>query len=129
MVGFGLTCNATGPFGCPRTDPSTKSGVGHAPTGRAGWPHLNKSGVSIDALTVLSAVPASGCFQPSRIRSTTITPDKTTQIIVGVDTHTDTHAAVAINQLGRRLGTIQIRADESAYQSLLEWANQLGEPS
>ncbi|MFT6764115.1 MAG: transposase [Candidatus Aldehydirespiratoraceae bacterium] len=56
-------------------------------------------------------------------------PDETTQIIVGVDTHTDTHAAVAINQLGRRLGTLQIRADESGYRSLLEWANQLGELS
>jgi hypothetical protein len=96
----------------------------HRPVGRG-----DLIGVSLDALTVLSAVPAGGCFQPSRIRSTTIMPDETTQIIVGVDTHTDTHAAVAINQLGRRLGTLQIRADESGYRSLLEWANQLGELS
>ena len=49
------------------------------------------------------------------------------QIIVGVDTHTDNHAAVAIDQLGRRLDHIEIPATLAGYQSLLKWARQLGE--
>ncbi|MCP3856224.1 MAG: IS110 family transposase [Actinomycetia bacterium] len=49
------------------------------------------------------------------------------QIIVGVDTHTDTHAAVAIDQLGRRLDTIEIPATTAGYRCLLDWAQQLGE--
>jgi transposase len=59
------------------------------------------------------------------IRSTKIMPEK--QIIVGVDTHADSHAAVAIDQLGRRLDSIEIPATIVGYRSLLEWARQLGE--
>ncbi len=51
------------------------------------------------------------------------------EVIVGVDTHTDTHTAVAIDQLGRRLDTIEIPADARGYRSLLEWARHLGELS
>jgi len=53
-------------------------------------------------------------------------PDKTTQIIVGVDTHTDTHTAVVIDLAGRRLGTIEIPADNAGYRSLLEWTDSHG---
>ena len=48
-------------------------------------------------------------------------PDK--QIIMGVDTQT----AVAIDQLGRRLDSIEIPSTIAGYQSLLDWAHQLGE--
>ncbi len=49
------------------------------------------------------------------------------QIIVGVDTHADTHAAVAIDQLGRRLGHIEIPATLAGYRTLLDWVRPLGE--
>src|SRR5438552_2107628 len=49
------------------------------------------------------------------------------KIIVGVDTHTDTHAAVAIDHLGRRLDSIEISTDEDGYRTVLEWARSLGE--
>jgi transposase len=53
--------------------------------------------------------------------------DNNSEIIVGVDTHTDTHAAVAIDHLGRRLDSIEISTDEDGYRTLLEWARSLGE--
>ncbi len=54
-------------------------------------------------------------------------PDERIEVIVGVDTHTDTHTAVAIDQLGRRLDSIEIPATLYGYRSLLEWARPLGE--
>src|SRR5258708_32173295 len=53
--------------------------------------------------------------------------DNNSEIIVGVDTHTDTHAAVAIDHLGRRLDSIEISTDEDGYRTVLEWARSLGE--
>jgi transposase len=49
------------------------------------------------------------------IRSTKIMPDK--QVIVGVDTHADNHAAVAIDHLGRHLDSIEIPATLAGYRS------------
>ena len=49
-----------------------------------------------------------------------------TDIIIGVDTHKLTHAAVAISALGARLGTITIPANCSGYQALQAWAQSLG---
>jgi transposase len=49
-----------------------------------------------------------------------------TDIIIGVDTHKLTHAAVAISVLGVRLETITIRADGKGYQALQAWAQSLG---
>lgn len=56
-------------------------------------------------------------------------PDERIEVIVGVDTHTDTHAAVAIDQHGRRLDSIEIQANRAGYRQLLEWAQRLGELS
>jgi transposase len=42
-------------------------------------------------------------------------PDK--QVIVGVDTHADNHAAVAIDHLGRHLDSIEIPATLAGYRS------------
>jgi transposase len=42
------------------------------------------------------------------------------EIIVGVDTHKHTHAAVAINTLGARLGTMTIPVSTTGYRDL--WA-------
>jgi transposase len=52
--------------------------------------------------------------------------EQTTQIILGVDTHTDTHAAVAIDTVGKRLGHIEIQANPAGYRALLEWVHPLG---
>ena len=56
-------------------------------------------------------------------------PDDNIGIIVGVDTHTDTHAAVAIDQHGRRLDSIEIEANPAGYRELFVWARRLGELS
>ena len=45
-----------------------------------------------------------------------------TDVIIGVDTHKLTHAAVAISTLGARLGTMTIPANRRGYQALQAWA-------
>ncbi len=47
-------------------------------------------------------------------------------IIVGVDTHKHTHAAVAITRLGARLGELTIRVGLAGYRELEAWARSLG---
>ena len=47
-------------------------------------------------------------------------------IIIGVDTHKSTHAAVAIGALGARVGSLSIPANGRGYQALLDWARSLG---
>lgn len=47
-------------------------------------------------------------------------------IIVGVDTHKSTHAAVAISALGARLDSLSIPANGRGYEALLDWARSLG---
>ena len=49
-----------------------------------------------------------------------------TDVIIGVDTHKLTHAAVAISALGARLGTMTIPASSTGYQALQAWARSLG---
>lgn len=56
-------------------------------------------------------------------------PDDNIKVSVGVDTHTETHAAVAIDEHGRRLDGIEISANRAGYRQLAEWARQLGELS
>ena len=47
-------------------------------------------------------------------------------ITLGVDTHKDFHVAVALDGLGRRLGTLSIPTTRSGYEKLAEWANGFG---
>jgi transposase len=47
-------------------------------------------------------------------------------IIIGVDTHQHVHAAVAVDALGTRLGTVTVPVDERGYQTLETWARSLG---
>jgi transposase len=54
------------------------------------------------------------------------TPKPGTDIIIGVDTHKLTHAAVAISALGARLGSLSIPANGRGYLALLDWARSLG---
>ena len=56
-------------------------------------------------------------------------PEERVEVIVGVDTHTDTHAAVAIDQHGRRLDSIELEANRAGYRQLLVWSQRLGELS
>ncbi|WP_420626462.1 IS110 family transposase [Candidatus Poriferisodalis sp.] len=50
-------------------------------------------------------------------------------IIVGVDTHKHTHAAVAVDELGSRLGECHVRANRDGYAQLEAWAVSLGRPT
>src|SRR5215210_1240058 len=47
-------------------------------------------------------------------------------IVVGVDSHTDTHDAAVLDDCGRLLGVQTFTADASGYGALLTWAQRLG---
>ncbi len=47
-------------------------------------------------------------------------------VILGVDTHLDLHVAVAVDQLGRRLGEITVPTTTRGYARLLRWAEGFG---
>ena len=49
-----------------------------------------------------------------------------TDIIVGVDTHKHTHAAVAITGLGARVAELTIKVGPHGYRQLEAWARSLG---
>ena len=53
-------------------------------------------------------------------------PDQPIEVIVGVDTHTDTHTAVVIDLQGRRLDELEVPANPDGYRRLLDWANTHG---
>lgn len=48
------------------------------------------------------------------------------EVIIGVDTHKDVHAAVAISALGVQLSATTIPASSKGYQALETWATALG---
>ena len=47
-------------------------------------------------------------------------------IIIGVDTHKHVHAAVAVDALGARLGTVTVPVGETGYRTLETWARSPG---
>ena len=47
-------------------------------------------------------------------------------VVVGVDAHTDTHDAAALDDRGRLLGTRTFQADPAGYRQLLAWARGFG---
>jgi len=49
-------------------------------------------------------------------------------VAIGIDTHRDTHVAVALDRLGGGLGSRGVTADAQGYLSLWQWAKELGEP-
>ena len=60
---------------------------------------------------------------------TSIAPGpKRARIVVGVDTHKHMHAAVAVDELGSRLGECHVRANREGYAQLEAWAVSLGRP-
>jgi transposase len=42
--------------------------------------------------------------------------------VIGVDTHTDTHTACLVDQLGRQLDCLTVEATAAGYEQLLDWA-------
>ena len=53
-------------------------------------------------------------------------PDTEVAVILGVDTHLDSHAAVALDHLGRRLGESSVPTTVKGYERLLCWAEDFG---
>ena len=49
-------------------------------------------------------------------------------VAIGVDTHAEAHAAVAVDRLGRVVGSLEITVDESGFACLIGFARSLGEP-
>lgn len=50
----------------------------------------------------------------------------TTQVFLGVDTHSEAHVGVALDQAARRLGTLEISNDRAGYACLREWVLGFG---
>ena len=48
------------------------------------------------------------------------------EIIIGIDTHKEAHAAVAINGLGARLGAMTLLASSRGYHEMETWARSFG---
>lgn len=48
------------------------------------------------------------------------------EVILGVDTHLDTHVGAVISETGKLLGTLSVPAETAGYLKLLTWANSLG---
>ena len=53
-------------------------------------------------------------------------PMDVTAITLGVDTHKDTHVAVALDGLGKSLGTLSVPANPVGYEKLVDWASEFG---
>ncbi|MGE6821309.1 IS110 family transposase [Pseudomonas soli] len=49
------------------------------------------------------------------------------EVILGVDTHLDTHVGGVISETGKLLGTLSVTAETAGYLELLTWANSLGQ--
>lgn len=47
-------------------------------------------------------------------------------ITLGVDTHKEVHVAVALDEIGRRLGVLSVPANPAGYEKLVDWANGFG---
>ncbi len=52
--------------------------------------------------------------------------DQEARITVGVDTHSDLHVGVALDQFGRRLGTRSVPTTPAGFAELVTWASGLG---
>src|SRR5918994_964643 len=48
------------------------------------------------------------------------------RVTVGVDTHSDQHVGVALDQFGRRLGTRSVPTTPAGFATLLAWAHGFG---
>lgn len=53
--------------------------------------------------------------------------DSSVLVTVGVDTHADNHVAVALDELGRVLGTETFPTHRAGYEALFDWAGGFGQ--
>jgi transposase len=53
-------------------------------------------------------------------------PQDEVRVTLGVDTHEQMHVAVALDQLGRRLGELSIPTNPAGYARLVDWASAYG---
>jgi transposase len=53
-------------------------------------------------------------------------PETEVAVILGVDTHLDSHVAVAMDHLGRSLGEVSVPTTAKGYERLLRWAEGFG---
>lgn len=53
-------------------------------------------------------------------------PHEDPRVTIGVDTHEDVHVAVALDQLGRRLGQLPVSTDPAGLSRLIDWASEFG---
>jgi transposase len=75
-------------------------------------------------LSVLSAWRAAGRNRPIPVGGTFVTA--TLAVTLGVDTHKDIHVAVALDQIGRRLGIASFPTDDAHHRVLWDWARSFG---
>jgi transposase len=50
-------------------------------------------------------------------------------VAIGIDTHRDRHVAVALDRLGRTLGSLELSVDERGFARLARFARTFGEPA
>jgi transposase len=55
-----------------------------------------------------------------------VVADAEVGVTLGVDTHAEVHVAVALDELGRRLGACSVATTPAGARQLLEWASQFG---
>jgi transposase len=58
---------------------------------------------------------------------TTIAQIGSPRVTIGVDTHQDSHTAVALDSQGKLLGQLEIATTPTGYAKLLEWSRRFGE--
>jgi transposase len=52
--------------------------------------------------------------------------DRAARVTIGVDTHADLHVGVALDQVGRRLGTRSVSTTPAGFAELVAWAEAFG---
>jgi transposase len=70
-------------------------------------------------------VPANPTSKEETVALPTL-PHPQVLVTLGVDTHADSHVAVALDQAGRPLGTRTISTTPGGYAALLGWARRFG---
>ncbi len=82
----------------------------------------------MDLITVLSARPSGAC--PSlrgKERAMTSMTHPRPVVIMGVDTHQDTHHVAVVDQTGRHLGDTEVMTDPAGYAAALGFAREFGD--
>lgn len=57
----------------------------------------------------------------------TIAQFQPARVVVGVDTHRDSHTAVALDEIGRTIDRLTIATNSTGYRQLMNWSRSLAE--